>query len=81
MSTILIEGAFRVFYFSYCLTERIHVHVDNNDGEIKIWMDDFSWQREYGQMKDRDVRRAIALVKAHQDTIRERWEADKAKLQ
>lgn len=81
VSTIFIEGIFRVFYFSYCLQERIHVHVANDDGEIQVWMDDFSWQQENGRMTSRDVRSAIALVRNHEDEIREHWQQNLTKLQ
>lgn len=36
MSTVFWDGPFRFFFWSRDLFEKMHVHVENGDGMIKI---------------------------------------------
>ena len=39
MPTVLIEGPYRFYFWSYDCRERQHIHVKRDDQEAKFWID------------------------------------------
>jgi hypothetical protein len=59
VSTVFRQAGCRFFFYAFCLRERMHVHVENIDGEVKIWLDSLAVEREHGRMKRHDVAEAL----------------------
>lgn len=75
MSTVFRQAGFRFFFFAFCLHERMHVHVENADGEVKIWLDTMAVEPEHGRMKQPDPARAAGIAAE----IVARWRAEAAR--
>jgi hypothetical protein len=72
MPTVLRVGGFR-FYFYGADHEPAHVHVRNGDGVVVIDIETAGVRRVEG-VRDKDVRRAKALVAEHRDLLLVAWE-------
>ncbi len=70
--TIFREDGFRFFFFSR-EELRMHVHVYCADGEAKFWLEPrIELAQNYG-LNDRQIRAAEALIRKHEDDIRDAW--------
>lgn len=72
MPTVLRVGGFR-FYFYGGDHEPAHVHVRNGDGVVVIDIETARVRRVEG-VRDKDMRRAKALVAEHRDLLLVEWE-------
>ncbi len=70
--TIFREAGFRFFFFSR-EESRLHVHVHCADGEAKFWLEpQIELAQNYG-LNDRQIRAVEALIRKHEDDIRDAW--------
>jgi hypothetical protein len=61
------------FYFFSREEERLHINVSGSSGEAKIWLEpDIELGRNHGLIP-RLVSRALALVREHENEIRDGW--------
>jgi len=74
MPTVFIENGFRFFFYSKDVSERPHIHIENADGEIKLWMDTFTVAKRYGYMRKSDERCAIEIAKRRRQDIMDAWQ-------
>jgi len=70
--TVFREGAFRFFFFSREET-RPHVHVASPEGEAKIWLEPKVECARSHRLRDRDLRRMVALAIEREEEIRDAW--------
>ena len=72
--TIFREGGYRFFFFSR-EEPRLHVHVQHESGEAKIWLEPrVRVARNWG-LTEKRLAAAVKLVQEHEDEIRKAWEA------
>ncbi len=71
MPTIFTIYGMRFFFYSR-EESRIHVHVECQGKEAKIWMDNFEVAENRG-MQDYQLRRIIILVRFYEKEIKEKW--------
>jgi hypothetical protein len=72
MPTVLRVADF-VFSFYSDDHEPAHVHATNGDGTAIIEIDSGRLMQELGNIRKKDVRRAIALVAEHKDNLQSAW--------
>ena len=48
MPTVLREGPYRVYFYSYEPNEPPHVHVDRDDSSAKFWLEPVALARNQG---------------------------------
>jgi hypothetical protein len=70
--TVLIEGSFRLFFFSR-EEPRIHVHVAHPDGEAKFWLTPTVALATSVGLSEHRLREAHALVDKHLGVIQNAW--------
>lgn len=70
--TVFKEGPYRFFFFSR-EERRIHVHVHTADGEAKFWLDPQIELAQQVGMSDKVWKGALALVRSHEQEIRDAW--------
>ncbi|MBK7016920.1 MAG: DUF4160 domain-containing protein [Sulfuritalea sp.] len=65
--TIFREGGFR-FYFP-----RMHVHVQGQNGEAKIWLEPAIEVAQYTGLSRGEISEALRLVQEHANDIGKAW--------
>jgi Domain of unknown function (DUF4160) len=71
--TIFRERGFRFSFFSN-EEPRMHVHVSHADGRAKFWLEPDLELAENNGLKPGQIKRAFALIKEHENEIKNRWE-------
>jgi hypothetical protein len=72
--TIFREAGYRFFFFSR-EEPRLHVHVQHESGEAKIWLEPrIRVARNWG-LTEKRLSAVLKLVQEHEDEIREAWKA------
>lgn len=71
--TVFREGGFRFFFFSREET-RMHVHVQSQNGEAKIWLEPKIEIAQHIGLSLREVNEALHLVQEHENDIRSAWQ-------
>ena len=71
MPTIMYVLGFRFFFYSREET-RMHVHVEYQGREAKIWLDNFEVAENSG-LKEYQLRRIITLVRLYEKEIKSKW--------
>ena len=72
--TLLREGPYRIYIYSYDCQEPRHVHVDREDKSAKFWLDPaVVLAVNYGYSRA-ELRRIEQLVAQHLTLLRERWD-------
>lgn len=74
MPTVLRIGVYRFYFYSHEPNEPVHVHIDKGNATAKIWLHDISVARSVG-FALHELRELQRLVKQHQITLREAWDA------
>ena len=70
--TVLRKGGFRFMFFS--LEEaRMHVHVQHERGEAKVWLEPSIEVAEVYGLSSRQIGAALRLIREHDDEIRTAW--------
>ena len=77
--TVFNQGRFRFFFYSADLAERMHVHVENGDGEVKVWMDSFSVVIMRRGMSADDTRSAVRIARDRRTEIERAWREEESK--
>ena len=80
MATIFIDGPFRFFFWSKDLFEKMHVHVENADGMIKIWLPDLTVEIIHAGMRRKDIDKAVKMVIERYDEIVAKWNEEAGKI-
>lgn len=70
--TIFRVKGLRFFFFSR-EEERMHVHVQGEEGEAKIWIEPRIEVARYG-LSRKTLRLALKIVRERENEIREAWE-------
>lgn len=70
--TIFREGPYR-FYFNSREESRMHVHVENSDGQAKFWLEPLIALAEYHHLKTHTLREIELIVEEHQEKFRDDW--------
>ncbi len=71
MPTIFILYGIRFFFYSR-EESRMHVHVEYQENEAKIWMDTFEVAENYS-FKNYELLRVLKLVRLYEKDIKEAW--------
>lgn len=73
MPTIMVIFGLRFFFYSK-EESRMHVHVEQQGRELKIWLDTFeiAYNRNF---PEHDVLEIIKLVRRHEKSIKKAWNA------
>ena len=71
MPTIMIIYGFRFFFYSN-EESRMHVHVEHQDREAKIWLDTFEVAYNHG-FPDFILVRIIKLARKNEKAIKKAW--------
>ena len=77
--TIFKKGGFRFFFYSRDLSERSHVHAENADGEVKIWLDTFEVVIVHRGIRREDINAAVRIAREQQQDLRRVWNEEVAK--
>lgn len=72
MPTIVRQGPYRLYFFSHEPNEPPHVHIDNGDATIKVWLDDLAIAKSRG-FRRHEFGAIIAMVAAHKALLLEAW--------
>ncbi len=72
MPTIFTQNGYRVSFYSYDLTERMHVHVFKAGHECKVWLDDLSLAFNRG-FKPHEAAEILRMISERRAEIAERW--------
>lgn len=70
--TVFREGGFRFYFFSRGET-RMHVHVQNQNGEAKFWLEPSVDLAQNIGLAPREINEAQRLVQEHRDDISSAW--------
>jgi hypothetical protein len=73
MPTVFVHKGYRVSFYSYDLTEPMHVHVFKAGRECKVWMADLSLSFNRG-FREHDLREIRELLAARRQDILEKWQ-------
>lgn len=74
MPTILRKGPYRFFFYAGDREEPIHVHVERDENVAKFWLEPIRLHTSGGFSRV-EIRRALKLVAAHAEELREAWDA------
>ena len=72
MPTVFEISGFRFFFYSNENSEPIHIHVEKDDAEAKIWINPVKEEYAYG-FKSKDRKKILELVKEHSELITKSW--------
>ena len=71
MPTVMLIYGFRFFFYSREET-RMHIHVEFENKELKIWLDNFELAYNHG-FPDHEVSRIIKLVVKYEKALKKAW--------
>jgi len=71
MPTVLRKNGFRFYFFSNEGQEPPHVHVDNADQTMKVWLESLAIAS--ARMRHIDRNAALAIVERHRVSFLEAW--------
>lgn len=72
MPTVLRAGGFSFRFYSD-EHEPPHIHCKNSDGVAIVEISTCRVMRTEGEIRDRDIRKALALVREHRDLLEAEW--------
>ena len=70
--TIFREGGFRFYFFSR-EEPRMHVHVQGQNGEAKIWLEPAIEVAQYTGLSRKEISEVLRLVQEHANDIGKAW--------
>ena len=70
--TVFRDGRYR-FYFNSREEDRIHVHVESSDGQLKIWLEPRIELAENHGIPEREVTKILRIVENNHGEIEQRW--------
>lgn len=74
MPTVLRTAGFSFYFFSDDHPPA-HVHVSSGDGVAVVELETGRVRHSVGGIREKDVRRAVALVAEHRDELQRAWDA------
>lgn len=72
MPTVLRVGPYRFFFYAGDGDEPLHVHVERDDCEARIWLDPVRLERS-GGFTGKELRRIEQLVNDHHKHLMDSW--------
>ena len=72
MRTILVDGPYRMYFYSHEPNEPPHIHVDRDDQSAKFWLDPVALARNLG-FGPAELRRVHRLVTESRTFLLEKW--------
>ncbi|HUP63302.1 MAG TPA: DUF4160 domain-containing protein [Thermoanaerobaculia bacterium] len=70
--TVFRDGQYRFYFFSL-EEQRMHVHVESPDGELKVWLEPRVEVAQNHGIADREVTKILRVVEKRYGEIEERW--------
>jgi hypothetical protein len=70
--TVFRDGPYR-FYFNSREEDRMHVHVESSEGEIKVWLEPRIEVAENHGIPEREIKRVLRILDDRHGEIEERW--------
>jgi hypothetical protein len=70
--TVFREAGFRFYFFSR-EEPRMHVHVQSQNGEAKVWLEPTIELAQCVGLAKREINEALRLVQEHEHDIRNAW--------
>ena len=72
MPTVMRIGSFRFYFYSHEPNEPPHIHVDQGDATIKVWLDSGEVAKSRG-FRAHEINDILKLVANHRDALTEAW--------
>ncbi len=73
MPTVLRSEPYRFFFYSGDRTEPLHVHVERDDHEAKLWLEPVRLQRSSGFSRT-EINRIIRIVEENREQLTASWD-------
>lgn len=70
--TVFRDGPYRFYFFSL-EEDRMHVHVESPDGELKVWLEPSIEVAQNHGIADREVTKILRIVEERHDEIEDKW--------
>lgn len=70
--TVFREGPYRFYFFSL-EEDRMHVHVEAPDGELKVWLEPRIEVAQNHGVAEREVTKILRIVETRHGEIEQRW--------
>jgi hypothetical protein len=70
--TVFRDGPYR-FYFNSREEDRMHVHVESSEGEVKVWLEPRIELAQNQGIAEREVRKILRILEQRHVEIEERW--------
>lgn len=70
--TVFREGRYRFHFFSL-EEDRIHIHVESPDGELKVWLEPRIELAQNHGIPEREVGRILRILEKRHGEIEQRW--------
>ena len=70
--TVFREGRYR-FYFNSREEDRLHVHVESAEGELKVWLEPRIELAQNHGIPEREVTKILNILEKRHGEIEERW--------
>lgn len=72
MPTVLRIGAYRFFFYASDQNEPIHVHIERENNNAKVWLDPIRLQNSGGFNRS-EINKTLSTINEHQRSIMEAW--------
>ena len=73
MPTVLIDGPYRFYFWSYDCAEPRHIHVQRDNRQAKFWFDPVLLEESYG-FRGKELREIERVIVANIVLLREAWD-------
>jgi hypothetical protein len=70
--TVFRDGPYR-FYFNSREEDRMHVHIESPDGQVKVWLEPRIELAQNHGIAEREVRKIGRILELRHVEIEERW--------
>ncbi len=70
--TVFREGQYR-FYFNSREEDRLHVHVESPEGQLKVWLEPRIELAQNHGIPEREVTKILRVLEKRHGEIEERW--------
>ena len=70
--TVFRDGPYR-FYFNSREEDRMHVHIESADGELKVWLEPSIEVAENHGIPEREVTKILRILRNRHDEVEQRW--------
>ena len=70
--TVFRDGPYRFYFFSR-EEERMHVHVETPDGELKVWLEPRIELAQNHGIAEREVTKILRIIENRYAELEQRW--------